>query len=113
MSGTTSGSATGPIIRYAIYTRQSVAKSEDLFGSCAAQFNVCQDFVAARAAPNWQWIGARFDDVGISGTADRRPALDLLMQRVAAGEIQKVVVYKMDRLARTLRRIVTIADSLD
>jgi site-specific DNA recombinase len=112
MSGTTSESATAPAIRYAIYTRQSVAKSGDPFGSCAAQFSVCQDFVAARAAPSWQWIGTRFDDVGISGTAERRPGLDLLMQRVAAGEIQKVVVYKMDRLARTLRRIVTIADSI-
>lgn len=112
MSGTASALTSVPAIRYAIYTRQSVEKTGDLFGSCAAQASICQDFIAARATPNWQWVGARFDDEGVSGTAERRPALDLLMRRIAAGEIHKVVVYKLDRLARTLRQIVAIAEDM-
>jgi hypothetical protein len=61
------------IIRYAIYTRQSVEKLED-FTSCEAQFHTCQDYAKASGERNLHWCGQRFDDEGYSGATLDRPA---------------------------------------
>ncbi|KPK51106.1 MAG: hypothetical protein AMK72_00435 [Planctomycetes bacterium SM23_25] len=50
-----------PIIRYAIYTRQSVDKGDE-FSSCEAQFMTCRDFATETGDPGLHWIGERFDD---------------------------------------------------
>jgi hypothetical protein len=97
---------TGSPIRYAIYTRQSVAP-ETALSSCDVQFAICRDVVDARKNPQREWIGERFDDVGASGGKTDRPALQRLMQRVQNREVATVVVYRLDRLTRSLR------DSLD
>ena len=56
-------SGAGHMIRYAIYTRQSVDKAED-FSSCEAQFMTCQDFARETGEPWLHWIGERFGDEG-------------------------------------------------
>ena len=55
-----------PIIRYAVYTRQSVDKGDE-FSSCEAQFMTCRDFAAETGEPGLYWISQRFDDEGRSG----------------------------------------------
>ncbi|NLX13363.1 MAG: recombinase family protein [Phycisphaerales bacterium] len=68
-------------MRYAIYTRQSVEKLAD-FSSCQAQFNTCQDFVAALNDPLLRWCGQQFDDEGQSGSTLDRPAMQKLRKVV-------------------------------
>ena len=60
-----------PIIRYAVYTRQSMDKGDE-FSSCEAQFMTCRDFAKETGEPGLHWIGERFDDEGRGGCAHRR-----------------------------------------
>ena len=99
-------------VRYAIYTRQSLSDSDKTFSSCEAQFAICQDFVKAQASRRWKWIGERFDDVGVSGANANRPALQRLMQCVRSGRVDKVVIYRLDRLTRSLRDSIDVFDAL-
>ena len=94
-------------IRYAIYTRQSASDTEKVLSSCDVQFAMCQDFMLSRAGPSWTWIGERLDDAGHTGANTNRPGLQRLMQLVREGAVNKVAVYRLDRLTRSLR------DSLD
>jgi len=94
-------------VRYAIYTRQSSAGDSPVMSSCAAQFAICEDFAKARASSAWTWIGQRFDDVGESGADTKRPALQRLLGAIRARTIDKLIIYRLDRLSRSLR------DSLD
>ncbi len=97
-------------IRYAIYTRQSTTP-ETTLSSCEAQFAICKDFIEARKDRQWEWIGQRFDDMGVSGATADRPALQRLLQLVESGGVQKVVVYRLDRLTRSLRDSLAILDA--
>lgn len=97
-------------IRYAIYTRQSTTP-ETTLSSCEAQFAICQDFIGARKDSRWEWVGERFDDMGVSGATADRPALQRLLQLVESGGVQKVFVYRLDRLTRSLRDSLAILDS--
>lgn len=97
-------------IRYAIYTRQSTTP-ETTLSSCEAQLAICNDFVAARKDSTWTWVGERFDDVGLSGAKTDRPALQRLMKLVESGGVEKVVVYRLDRLTRSLRDSLDILDA--
>lgn len=94
-------------VRYAIYTRQSSLGDSPVMSSCAAQFAICEDFAKARASSAWIWIGQRFDDVGESGADTKRPALQHLLGAIRARTIDKLIIYRLDRLSRSLR------DSLD
>ncbi len=89
-------------VRYAIYTRQSAADPGNVLSSCDVQFGMCQDFVRARAASGWTWIGERLDDVGHSGADMDRPGLQRLLQLVRQGKVEKVAVYRLDRLTRSM-----------
>jgi len=90
-------------VRYAIYTRQSANDDGKVLSSCEAQFGICEDFVNGCADPTWRWIGERLDDVGFTGADTNRPALQRLLRLVREGRIDKVVVYGLDRLTRSLR----------
>lgn len=76
-------------VRYAIYTRQSVANTEKVLSSCDAKFAIREDFVRARAAPNWTWFGERLDDVGHTAGDTDRPALQRLLCLVREGTVDK------------------------
>ncbi len=98
-------------VRYASYTRQSAADPGNVLSSCDVQFEMCEDFVRARAASNWHWIGERLDDVGHSGADMDRPGLQRLVQLVRQGKVEKVAVYRLDRLTRSMWDSLQILDA--
>lgn len=91
-------------VRCAIYTRQSVARPDDPdFTSCDAQREACLELIRAHAARGWVPVEERFDDVGESGATIDRPALTRLLDRIAAGAVDGVLVHRLDRLTRSVR----------
>ncbi|MHB8874021.1 MAG: recombinase family protein [Myxococcaceae bacterium] len=89
--------------RCAVYTRQSVARADGPeFTSCDAQHDACLAFVKAHAPEGWIAIDERFDDLGSSGATMERPALERLLNRVRIGDIDRVVVFRLDRLTRSV-----------
>jgi len=89
--------------RCAIYTRKSTDEGlEQEFNSLDAQRESAEAFVASQKAEGWTCLPERYDDGGFSGGTTERPALRRLMADVEAGEIDCVVVYKVDRLSRSL-----------
>src|ERR1700690_1389621 len=108
------GSGPGKTIRFAIYTRKS--KEEGLqqeFNSLDAQREASEAFIASQKNEGWQVITDHFDDGGYTGGNMDRPALKRLLAAVEARAVDCVVVYKVDRLSRSLldfSRIVEIFD---
>ena len=91
------------ILRCAIYTRKSTEEGlEQDFNSLDAQREACEAFVASQAGLGWKALKERYDDGGISGGTMERPALMRLLEHVAAGSVDVVLVYKIDRLTRSL-----------
>ena len=70
--------------------------------SCAVQRANCLDFVRARSVDGWHALDERFDDEGFSGATVERPAFERLLVRILAGEVDRVVVHRLDRLSRRL-----------
>ena len=89
---------TNPLIA-AIYTRQS-RRSDDEFSSCDAQFAICHDFIESQRREGWQWSGVRYDDDGESGESLDRPESSSLGCDLRAGEMDVVVIHRLDRLSR-------------
>ncbi|WP_319546643.1 recombinase family protein [Ruegeria conchae] len=90
-------------IRCAIYTRKSSEDGLDQdFNSLDAQYEACSAYVASQKHEGWVLARARFDDGGVSGGTLDRPALTQLLSEIDAGRIGMVVVYKIDRLTRSL-----------
>ncbi|MCG8555781.1 MAG: recombinase family protein [Proteobacteria bacterium] len=89
-------------IRCAVYTRQSVTRRDDDFTSCEAQHDACLALIRANAAKGWVPVEERFDDAGESGTTIGRPALERLLERIAAGGVDRVVVHRLDRMTRSV-----------
>src|SRR5271170_2314625 len=86
--------------RCAIYTRKSTEHNLDLaFNSLDAQREAC---VKSQAHEGWRLIREKFDDGGLSGASLDRPALQALLDEVGGGKIDIIVVYKVDRLTRSL-----------
>jgi site-specific DNA recombinase len=85
----------------AIYTRQSNNFHTDLT-SCRIQFEACDSFIRSQKGNGWCWIGERFDDEGWSGASLDRPALQHLLEKIRNREINKLVVYRLDRLSRNV-----------
>jgi len=98
-------------VRCAIYTRQSVDSDSDL-SSCEVQFEACRAFVQSQAGAGWIAIEDRFDDEGYSGATLVRPALDRLLGVVRSGGADRVIVYRLDRLSRSLRHFVQLSQEL-
>jgi len=100
------------VIRYAIYTRQSVDKGDE-FSSCEAQFMTCRAF-ANETGESWlRWIGEQFDDEGRSGATLDRPAMRHLRQMINEGGIHRLYAVALDRLSRNLKDTLTLLDELD
>ena len=90
-------------IRCAIYTRKSTEEGlEQAFNSLDAQREACEAFVKSQRHEGWQAIADHYDDGGYSGGNMERPALKQLMADIHSGKVNVVVVYKVDRLTRTL-----------
>lgn len=100
--------------RCAVYTRKSTnARLEREVNSLTTQREICAAYVASQRYRGWIDIGHQYDDGGHSGSGLERPALAKLMHDIEAGEIDAVVVYKIDRLTRSLLDFVRLVDIFD
>ena len=87
--------------RCAIYTRKSSEEGLDQdFNSLDAQYEACAAYIASQRHEGWVLVKERYDDGGISGGHLDRPALQRLIDDVEAGRVNRIVVYKIDRLTR-------------
>jgi site-specific DNA recombinase len=101
-------------IRCAIYTRKSSEEGlEQDFNSLAAQREACAAYIASQAHEGWRAIPEHFDDGGYSGGTMERPALKRLMDLVRERKIDVIVIYKIDRLTRSLPDFARLAETLD
>ena len=101
-------------MRCAIYTRKSTEEGLDReFNSLEAQREAAESFIASQRTLGWQVLPRRYDDGGYTGANLERPGLRELLQDIEAGAIDCVVVYKVDRLSRSLldfARVISIFD---
>src|SRR5439155_4970882 len=101
-------------VRCAIYTRKSSEEGlEQSFNSLQAQREACEAYIASQRNEGWHDIGNQYDDGGFSGGTLDRPALKQLLEHIAAGLIDTVVVYKVDRLTRSLIDFAKIIESFE
>lgn len=100
--------------RCAIYTRKSTNIRLDAdVNSLTTQHEICAAYVASQQYRSWVLVPKQYDDGGHSGSGLERPALAALMHDIEAGEIDLVVVYKIDRLTRSLVDFVRLIDLFD
>jgi len=100
--------------RCAIYTRKSTEHNLDLeFNSLDAQREACEAYIKSQAHEGWRLVPDRYDDGGLSGASLDRPALQNLLANVGAGKINTVVVYKVDRLTRSLADFAKLVELFD
>ena len=98
----------------AIYTRKSSEEGlEQSFNSLDAQREACQAFIQSQKGLGWKAIRAEYDDGGFSGGNMHRPALQRLLADIASKRIQVVVVYKVDRLTRSLADFAKLVELFD
>ncbi|MBZ0216631.1 MAG: recombinase family protein [Fimbriimonadaceae bacterium] len=101
-------------LRCAIYTRKSTTDGlEQEFNSLDAQREACEAYIASQAGLGWKTVSTRYDDGGISGGTMDRPALQKLLLDIKDGYVDVVVVYKIDRLTRSLMDFARIVDIFD
>jgi site-specific DNA recombinase len=101
-------------VRCAIYTRVSTEYGlEQDFNSLDAQHDAAQAYVRSQAPEGWNLIRARYDDAGYSGGSTDRPALQQLLADIRARKIDVVVVYKVDRLTRSLADFAKLVELFD
>src|SRR5688572_31332397 len=94
---------TAKVIRCAIYTRKSTEEGlEQAFNTLDAQREAGEAYVAAQRHEGWVCLPDRYDDGGFSGGTVERPALQRLLADIEAGRVDCVVVYKVDRISRSL-----------
>ena len=100
--------------RCAIYTRKSSEEGlEQEFNSLAAQCEACEAFIRSQRNEGWVLVRTRYDDGGFSGGSVERPALQNLIADIRAGRIDIVVVYKVDRLTRSLADFARLVELFD
>ncbi len=98
----------------AIYTRKSTDEGLDQsFNSLDAQREACEAYIKSQSHESWTLLDGRFDDGGISGGTLERPGLKRLMSLIEEGHVDVIVVYKVDRLTRSLADFARIVDLLD
>jgi site-specific DNA recombinase len=91
-------------LRCAVYTRKSSEEGLDMaFNSLDAQREACQAYIASQKPEGWIPVRDDYDDGGFSGGTLERPALRRLMRDIEDGLVDVVVVYKIDRLSRSLK----------
>ena len=92
-----------PRLRCAVYTRKSTEEGLDQeFNSLDAQREACVAYIASQVGLGWKLVPDHYDDGGISGGTMERPALQRLLQDIRDRRVDVVVVYKIDRLTRSL-----------
>ncbi len=102
------------IIRCAVYTRKSHEDGlEQEFNSLDAQREAAENYIASQKVNGWQLSPEKYDDGGFSGGNMERPALRKLLDDVKAGKIDIIVVYKLDRLSRSLLDFMKLAEMLE
>ena len=101
-------------VRCAIYTRKSSDEGLDQeFNSLDAQYESCKAYIASQRHEGWSLNRERYDDGGLSGGTMERPALKALLGDVAAGKVDVIVIYKIDRLTRSLADFARIVEQLE
>ncbi len=98
----------------AIYTRKSSEEGlEQDFNSLDAQRDACAAYITSQKAEGWKALATTYDDGGFSGGTMKRPALEVLIQAIQAGKVHIVVVYKIDRLTRSLMDFSKLVEIFD
>ena len=101
-------------IKCAIYTRKSTEEGlEQDFNSLDAQREACAAYIASQKHEGWQALPDTYDDGGFSGGNANRPALQRLMADIKAGKVNTIVVYKIDRLTRSLADFAKMVELFD
>src|SRR6202521_3249034 len=101
-------------IRCAIYTRKSTEHGLELeFNSLDAQREACEAYVKSQSSEGWKSLTKRYDDPAFSGGNMERPALQRLLKDIEAGLIDVIVVYKIDRLTRSLADFAKLVEVFD
>src|SRR5664280_1576727 len=100
--------------RCAIYTRKSTEHNLDLeFNSLDAQREACEAYIKSQAHEGWRLIPDHYDDGGLSGASLNRPSLQQLLDEVRDGKIDIILVYKVDRLTRSLADFAKLVELFD
>ncbi len=98
-------------IRVAIYTRKSTSHGLDQEdNSLDFQREACSHFIEAKRAQGWRVVSKRYDDGGFTGANTDRPALQELLRDAKAGEFEAIIVYKVDRISRSVRDLVLLVE---
>src|SRR5262249_14875758 len=101
-------------VRCAIYTRVSTDQGlEQDFNSLDAQYDASQAYIRSQAHAGWSLLRAKYEDGGFSGGNTDRPALQRLLDDVRAGKVDVIVVYKVDRLTRSLADFAKLVELFD
>jgi hypothetical protein len=101
-------------LRCAIYTRKSSDEGlEQEFNSLHAQREACEAYILSQRHEGWHVLSVHYDDGGYSGGTMDRPALQRLLAYIGAGKVDVVVVYKIDRLTRSLFDFAKIVEAFD
>ena len=102
------------VLKCAIYTRKSSEEGlEQDFNSLDAQREACEAYIKSQKHEGWELIKKQYNDGGFSGGTMNRPAFQELLKDVETGEVDIVVVYKVDRLTRSLMDFAKIVDVFD
>ncbi|MBN9545283.1 MAG: recombinase family protein [Alphaproteobacteria bacterium] len=102
------------LVRCAVYTRKSSEHNLDLeFNSLDAQREACEAYIKSQVHEGWTLVSDRYDDGGISGGSLNRPDLQRLLADIRSGLIDTVVVYKVDRLTRSLTDFAKLVELFD
>src|SRR5689334_14036697 len=101
-------------LRCAIYTRKSTEHGLDLeFNSLDAQREACEAYIKSQASEGWQVIPDQYNDPAYSGGNMDRPALQQILKDIERGLVDVVVVYKIDRLTRSLADFAKLVEAFD
>jgi site-specific DNA recombinase len=101
-------------VRCAIYTRKSTEHGLELeFNSLDAQRDACEAYIKSQASQGWKALPQHYDDPAFSGGNLARPALQQLLKDIDAGRIDVIVVYKIDRLTRSLADFAKLVEAFD
>ena len=101
-------------VRCAIYTRVSTdQRLEQDFNSLDAQYDASQAYIRSQSHAGWVVVRSKYDDGGFSGGSTDRPALQRLLEDVRASKIDIIVVYKVDRLTRSLADFAKLVELFD
>jgi Site-specific recombinases, DNA invertase Pin homologs len=105
---------TTPVKRCAIYTRKSTEEGLDQeYNSLHAQREACEAYIKSQKHERWELLPSEYDDGGFSGGNMQRPALQQLMRDIEAGKVDIIVVYKVDRLTRSLADFAKLVELMD